>query len=192
MRKHLVLPVWDKVPCPSVPSRAPEHCDSAVTPLQAWLAMGRVRERRHQIPEIRYCSSDTLCWLPLHPGLFKGGQLTAREQGWKFEVLVVSSTRGGLGSRPSTGHTLLVSLQKPFLSLILFPSPGFSLSPLLAQAASPQMAKENHQVDFRAFVEEKNWAGYFFLLRTAKRPKKASQEHLREDLKCRRKGRNAL
>lgn len=70
-------------PCPSVPSLHGHLSTDSPADLAG-------RERRHQIPEIRYCSSDSLCWLPLHQGLCKGGQLAAREQGWKFEVLMVS------------------------------------------------------------------------------------------------------
>lgn len=129
MRKHHVLLVQDEVPCPSVPSAVSHSMGtghSAVTPLQACLAVGRVEERRHQIPEIKYCSSNTLCWLPLHQGLLKGGQLPAREQRWKFDVLMVSFCQRPRIQAQHWPHSL-VSPQEPFPSLLRFSSPGFAL-----------------------------------------------------------------
>lgn len=86
---------------------APEHCDSAVTPLPG---QGRVRERRHQIPEIRYCSSNSPCWLPLHQGLRKGGQLTVREQGCKFHGLQIPWADGFLLSEAQDPGPALATL----------------------------------------------------------------------------------
>ena len=105
----------------------------------------------------------------------------------------------GLAGVASTGQMPPASLGTitkaiPFPALLLFHLPGLYPQalprPFLALPASPQMEKENDSFYFTAFLEDRNQ--FFYLDKTAKRPKKASWEHLREALRRRKKGSNAL
>lgn len=77
-----------------------------------------------------------------------------------------------------------------------FPHQGFPSGPSCLRLPLPKWKRKIIWFILEHFWKRKIGGGrgdyFFYLGKTAKRSKKASQEHLRKDLECRRKGRNAL